>query len=45
MHLRPECTGYILRAVHKLTALVIQAQDTGISLASLPSSPGPPRTK
>ena len=38
MHLRSECTGYILRAVHKLTALIIQAEDTGISLPSLPSA-------
>ena len=37
VHLRSECSGHILRAVHKLTTLIIQTQDTGISLASLPS--------
>ena len=39
VHLRPQGSGDILRAIHKLTALIIQAQNTGISLPCLSTTP------
>ena len=38
VHLGTEGSGDILRTVHKLPALIIQAQNTGVPLPCLPSA-------